>query len=172
MIVWLNGTYGAGKTTTARLLAPLLPARIFDSEHIGYLLRPIIGDLPCTDFKEWKPWRTLTIATAREVLDLTGGTLVIPQTVLQHQYWTELTTGFAAAQIPMRAFTLHTDRTTWAARIAGDTAEAGAETWRLDHRETYEQALTDWMAAETTVIDTADLTPDEVAKDLAARIEA
>ncbi|WP_026924726.1 AAA family ATPase [Glycomyces arizonensis] len=171
MIVWLNGTYGAGKTTTAHLLAPLLKARIFDAEHIGYLLRPIIGDIPCTDFKEWKPWRTLTIATARDVLDLTGGTLLIPQTVLQHQYWTELAAGFAAAEIPVRAFTLHTDRDTWAARIAADTAEPGAETWRTDHRGPYEQALTDWMARETTVIDTTGLTPDEVAADLAARLQ-
>ncbi|WP_228834433.1 AAA family ATPase [Nocardia abscessus] len=33
MIIWLNGTFGAGKTTTAGELTALLPgSRIFDTE--------------------------------------------------------------------------------------------------------------------------------------------
>jgi hypothetical protein len=171
MIIWLNGTYGAGKTTTASPLAEALPARIFDSEHIGHLLLPVIGDIPCTDFKEWRPWRTLTVAAAREIIAFTGDPLVIPQTVLQRQYWTELTEGFAEADIPVHAFTLHTDRATWAARVEADTVEAGARDWRLAHRDAYEQALTAWMARETTVVDTTDLTPEAVAERLIEQIK-
>ncbi len=163
MIVWLNGNFGAGKTTTARLLKDALPARIFDSEHIGFMLRPIIGDVPCTDFKEWAPWRGLTIETARQVLDFVGGTLVIPQSVLQREYWTELTEGFAKADIPLRAFTLHADRDVFAARVEADTAEPTAKQWRLDHRDAYETALDAWMRDETTVIDTTHRTPARVA---------
>ncbi|GAB4000760.1 hypothetical protein GCM10029992_33850 [Glycomyces albus] len=100
MIIWLNGTYGAGKTTTSKLLAEMLPARVFDSEHVGMMLRPIIGDIPCKDFKEWKPWRGLTIETARQVIEFTGDKLVIPQTVLQREYWDELVAGFAEHGIP------------------------------------------------------------------------
>ncbi|MDA1360144.1 ATP-binding protein [Glycomyces luteolus] len=163
MIVWLNGNFGAGKTTTARLLKDTLPARVFDSEHIGYLLRPIIGDIPCHDFKEWAPWRGLTIETARQVLDFVGGTLVIPQSVLQHGYWTELTDGFAKADIPVRAFTLHADRDTFRHRVEHDTDEPTAKQWRLDHRERYETALDAWMRDHTEIIDTSHLTPDQVA---------
>ncbi|MCH7231495.1 AAA family ATPase [Glycomyces sp. L485] len=172
MIVWLNGTYGAGKSTLADLLAQALPARLFDSEHIGYLLRPIIGDIPCEDFKDWDPWRGLTIEPARQVLDFTGGTLVIPQTVLQHRYWTELVDGFTEANIPMRAFTLHAEREVWAERVEADTVETGAKAWRLDHREVYERALSDWMARETTVVDTTGLAPDEAVKHLLAQLGA
>lgn len=33
MIIWLNGTFGAGKTTTAHELAKLVPgSRLFDPE--------------------------------------------------------------------------------------------------------------------------------------------
>ena len=163
MIVWLNGNFGAGKTTTAALLKADLPARIFDSEHIGFMLRPIIGDVPCTDFKEWAPWRGLTIETARQVLDFVGGTLVIPQSVLQHQYWTELMDGFAKADIPVKAFTLHADRDVFEARVKADTAEPTAAEWRLNHRGTYESALQSWMGEATTVVDTTRLTPEAVA---------
>jgi predicted kinase len=163
MIIWLNGNFGVGKTTTARLLKDTLPARLFDSEHIGYLLRPIIGDIPCHDFKEWDPWRGLTIETARQVLDFAGGTLVIPQSVLQHAYWTELMDGFAKHDIPVHAFTLHADRDVFRTRVEADTDEPTAKQWRLDHRDTYETALGEWMAAETTVIDTTHRTPEDTA---------
>jgi len=40
MIIWLNGTFGVGKTTTARELAATMPdTRLFDPEMVGYLLR-------------------------------------------------------------------------------------------------------------------------------------
>lgn len=163
MIVWLNGTFGAGKTTTARLLQDALPARIFDSEHIGFLLRPIIGDIPCHDFKEWDPWRGLTIETARQVLDYVGGTLVIPQSVLQHDYWTELMDGFTKHDIPVHAFTLHADPHTFRQRVEDDTEEPGAKQWRLDHRSTYETALHTWMRHATHIVDTTHQTPAQVA---------
>lgn len=172
MIVWLNGTFGAGKTTTAALLHDALPARVFDSEHIGYLLRGVIGDVPHHDFKEWAPWRALTVATAREILDFVGGTLVIPQTVLQRPYWTELMDGFAAAAIPVRAFTLHADRAVFEARVKGDTVETGALQWRLDHRDAYEKALDVWLREATTVVDTTDQTPEAVAAHITALVTA
>ena len=36
MIIWLNGTFGVGKTSTADRLAALIPdGRVFDPEHFG-----------------------------------------------------------------------------------------------------------------------------------------
>lgn len=172
MIVWLNGTFGAGKTTTAALLKDALPARVFDAEHVGYLLRGIIDDLPHTDFKAWAPWRTLTVATAKEVLDFAEGTLVIPQSVLQRPYWTELMDGFAAHDIPVHAYTLHADRDTFTTRVRADTVETSALDWRLDHRDAYETALDEWMSDQTTVIDTTHRTPADVCAQITAATRA
>jgi hypothetical protein len=84
VIVWINGTHGAGKTTTSVLVQPLIPdSRIFDAETVGRTLMDIRPGLPETDnFQHWPPWRPLVVETARRVLDYTGGTLVIPMTVL------------------------------------------------------------------------------------------
>jgi hypothetical protein len=82
VIVWLNGTHGAGKTTTSVLLRPLLPdSRVFDAEKVGEMLTDITPGLGATDnFQQWPPWRQLVVETARHVLDYTGGTFVMPMT--------------------------------------------------------------------------------------------
>ncbi len=102
MIVWLNGTHGAGKTTTSALLQPLIPdSRVFDAEKVGETLMDIKPGLPGTDnFQHWPPWRPLVVETARRVLDYTGGTLVMPMTVLVEQYWREISSGLAQHAIP------------------------------------------------------------------------
>jgi hypothetical protein len=52
VIVWLNGTFGAGKTATAAALVPLIHrARLFDPETVGYMLRPNLADHPVSDFR-------------------------------------------------------------------------------------------------------------------------
>ena len=52
VIVWLNGIFRAGKTTTAKALTSVLPnARIFDSEHVGYLLRHVLATETAIDFQ-------------------------------------------------------------------------------------------------------------------------
>ncbi|MEE3922370.1 hypothetical protein V2I01_41005 [Micromonospora sp. BRA006-A] len=49
MIVWLNGAFGVGKTTTARLLTNALPdARLFDPEFLGSMLTAFVTRRPAT----------------------------------------------------------------------------------------------------------------------------
>ncbi|QNS06559.1 AAA family ATPase [Streptomyces xanthii] len=162
MIVWLNGTFGAGKTTTSEKLVELLPdARVFDSEYVGFMLRHVLDDVPHRNFQEWTPWRSLTVATARDVLGFVGGTLVIPQTVLVEAYWKELAAGFAAAAIPVRHYVLHADSATLRERILGDTEEIRG--WRLDHVEPYAEAFDGWLSRAAAVVPTTGRPPAEVA---------
>ena len=88
MIIWLNGTFGVGKTTTSKELAAALPdARIFDSETVGVMLRHVLAPLvPVRDFQDWRPWRHLVVETAAQILDYVGGTLVIPPSVFVEEY--------------------------------------------------------------------------------------
>ena len=170
MIVWLNGTFGAGKTTTAKALTPLLPnARIFDSEHVGYLLGHVLTTEPVADFQDWPPWRALVVATARQILDYVGGTLVIPQSVLVRDYWRDIREGLTEAGIPLHHVVLHATRDELVRRIHADTVEAGASQWRLDHLAPYEAALP-WLKEEASLIDTTDVAPERVAEHIAASL--
>ncbi len=98
MIVWLNGTFGAGKTTTGAELQALVPgARLFDPETVGYMLRPNLTDHPVRDFQDWPPWRPLVVATATELARYTGEHLIAAQTILSRAYLAEIFNGLRAA---------------------------------------------------------------------------
>lgn len=168
MIVWLNGTHGVGKTTTSALVQRLIPeSRVFDAEKVGETLMDISPGLPETDnFQHWPPWRALVVETARRVLDYTGGTLVVPMTVLVEQYWREINTGLAHHGIPVRHFVLHADTGTLRQRIEGDPL-LGPSLFRLKHLEPYAEAARTWLHDEAEVIDTTHLTPDQAALQIA-----
>ncbi|KPL33443.1 AAA family ATPase [Streptomyces anulatus] len=165
MIIWLNGTFGAGKTTTAKEVTALLPdSRLFDTEKVGEMLWHVLG-VPDRDFQDFPPWRGLVVETARQVLDHVGGTLVVTQTVLVESYWQEIHDGLTRAGIPVHHVLLHTDRDTLVERIEtdGKPESAGARQWRLDHLTDYERALP-WLRREAREIDTTDVLPSRVAE--------
>ncbi|MGW0796469.1 ATP-binding protein [Streptomyces sp. NPDC002692] len=169
MIVWLNGTHGAGKTTTSAFVQRLIPdSRVFDAEKVGETLMDITPALPATDnFQHWPPWRPLVVETARRVLGYTGGTLVMPMTVLVEPYWREISSGLALHAIPVRHFVLHADQDTLRARIAGDTVVGPDSPFRLHHLEPYAEAARTWLHAEAEVVDTTHLTPAQAAQRIA-----
>ncbi|MFD9125569.1 ATP-binding protein [Kitasatospora sp. NPDC059571] len=172
MIVWLNGTHGAGKTTTGALLPPLIPdSRVFDAEKVGVTLMDVTPGLPATDnFQHWPPWRQLVVETARRILEFTGGTLVMPMTVLVEQYWREISTGLAQHGIPVRHFVLHADQDTLRGRIEGDTL-LGPSPFRLHYLGPYAEAARTWLHREAEVIDTTHLTPAQVARQVAEAVK-
>jgi hypothetical protein len=171
MIIWLNGAFGAGKTTTATELTTLVPgSRIFDPEHVGLMLRHVLTSEKVDDFQDWEPWRGLVVATATQILDYVGGLLVIPQTVLNHQYWQEVRTGLHNAGIPIHHVVLHAEPDELVRRITTDTVETSARQWRLNHLDAY-QAARSWHNQEAHVINTTDLQPPQVAKLIAADAE-
>jgi hypothetical protein len=83
VIIWLNGTFGCGKTSTAFELHSLVPSsRVFDPETVGYMLQQNLANQPVSDFQHWPPWRPLVVATATELARFTGQYLIAPQTIL------------------------------------------------------------------------------------------
>jgi gluconate kinase len=172
VIIWLNGTFGAGKTTTAKELTALLPeARLFDAEQVGYMLRHVLDSVPVKNFQDWPPWRSLVVETAAQVLDYLGGTLVVVQSVLVEEYWAEIRDGLRRAGIPVHHFVLHADREVMVRRIEADDSleSGGARQWRLDHLAAYEGARA-WLGREGEVVDTTRVGAPEAARLIASRV--
>jgi hypothetical protein len=115
MIVWLNGAHGVGKSTNSVLVQQAIPdSRILDAEKVGEVLMDVKPALPATDnFQHWPPWRPFVVETALRLIEYTGGTLIMPMTVLVEDYWREISSGFDEYGIPIRHFVLHADALCW-----------------------------------------------------------
>ncbi len=166
MIVWLNGTFGAGKTTTAAELAGLLGARTFDTEFVGYLLRTAFPEHE-GDFQHLPLWRPLVVENTALVHEH-AGTLVIPQTILVEAYAREIFDGLAAHGVPVAHFVLHAEAAELRRRIEA-SADTLARQWRLDHVDRYGEALP-WLRRSATLVPTDSRTPAEVARGIAGRV--
>ena len=96
MIIWLNGGFGAGKTTLAAELRRRLPdSVVFDPEDLGITLWKWLP--PNDDFQDLASWRELVVATAVSLRKHHAGTLVVPMSLVRDDYRTEILGGLADA---------------------------------------------------------------------------
>ncbi|MEY9965090.1 8-oxo-dGTP pyrophosphatase MutT (NUDIX family) [Streptacidiphilus sp. MAP12-16] len=171
MIVWVNGAFGVGKTSTVRELLELIPgSTVFDPESVGEYLRQ---ELPpeelatVHDYQDLPAWRRLVPEAAAALLAQVSGTLIAPMTLLRQDYRDEIFGALAARRIPVHHVLLHAEETILRKRIEADEVDRQARQWRLDHVDAYEQAR-GWLATDAVTVDTAELTPRQAAE----RIEA
>ena len=172
MIIWINGPFGAGKTTvTAQLLQTRPDFAMFDTEHVGFLLGPPLRERrPVADFQDWVSWRRLVVATLAELDDELNTDIVVPQTVIVEQYWSEIASGLAGRGIGLRAFTLDVTLEEHERRIATDRVEAQAAGWRRQRRPDFDAALP-WLRIQTHVIDTTNKPPGRVAETIVQTLD-
>jgi len=171
MIVWINGAFGAGKSTTASVLTEQVPTlRLFDPEHVGYMLSANLGGVDFADFQDLAAWRTLVPAVARHIAELTQQQLLAVQTVLVEEYWCELLAGLRAHDFDVFHVVLDVDDAALETRIRGDEHERQAEGWRLDHAVTY-RAQREWMvSAADLVVDTTSMSASQAAAAIGAAL--
>ncbi|MGW7519025.1 NUDIX domain-containing protein [Streptomyces sp. NPDC054796] len=169
MIVWLNGAFGAGKTTAANELLDLLPgSTLYDPELIGTGLRAMLPKERLgrvDDFQDLPSWRRLVAETAAALLTEVEGPLIAPMTLLRQEYRDEIFGALAARRVEVRHLLLHADETILRARIDQRAATEGKSSrrWCLGHLPHYGAAL-GWLSAEAHAIDTSRLTPRQTAE--------
>jgi len=168
MVIWLNGAFGAGKTTVAHALGRRLKdSFIYDPENVGYFLRkntPKVCDRP--DFQDIPLWREFNYRTLSMMAWEHPGPIIVPMTLVEPQYWEEIIGRLVEEGVEVRHFILWADRKTLLRRLRGRSLG------RLD-REAFAVAAIDrcLKAFETEItqvrVDTEHLTAEEAALKIA-----
>ncbi|MEV0535471.1 NUDIX domain-containing protein [Kitasatospora sp. NPDC050463] len=177
MIVWVNGTFGAGKTTACRELVELLPgSTLFDPELVGFGLRNLLPAdrlAAVSDFQDLPAWRRLVPETAAALLGEVPGPLVVPMTLLREDYRDEIFGSLASNGITVHHLVLDPEETILRARITqrdecpGDPERsARVRQWCLEHLPRY-RAARRWLIEDARMVDNGELTPRETAARLA-----
>ncbi|MGF1432465.1 NUDIX hydrolase [Kitasatospora sp. LaBMicrA B282] len=181
MIVWVNGTFGAGKSSVCRELVGLLPgSTLFDPEEAGDLLRRVLPArrlAEVADFQDLPAWRRLVPELAAAVAAEVPGPLVVPMSLLREAYRDEIFGALAARGLGVHHFVLHVEETILRRRIDRAVDEPGdpvaaerCRAWRLAHLPAY-RAAQSWLHRDALVVDSTYLTPRQAAETLAALVE-
>jgi hypothetical protein len=91
MIVWLNGPFGAGKTTLAQKLRERKPdLLLFDPEEIGFVVKTMVPPAPSGDYQDLPLWRGMTATALIEIRKHYNQHIVVPMTLVRPDYLNEL----------------------------------------------------------------------------------
>jgi hypothetical protein len=108
MVILIDGAFGIGKTTVARLLAQRIPGSvIFDPERVGFVLQRFrkISGRPVADFQDLRSWRRLSILGIRTAAALRPH-VIVPMAFSNLSYLQEIRGGIARFEPRVRHFCL------------------------------------------------------------------
>ncbi|MFD8481703.1 NUDIX domain-containing protein [Kitasatospora sp. NPDC059673] len=173
MIVWVNGAFGAGKTSACRELTGLLPGSVlFEPDTVGTLLRATLppGRLAeVADPQELPAWRRLVAETAAALAGEATGPVLVPMTLLSQQHRDEIFGSLAGRGLPVHHVVLDPVETILRARIATRQDVLGDAGSRQRSREALPAYLVarGWLAGDARMIDNGVLTPRQTAERIA-----
>lgn len=128
MIIWINGAFGAGKTQTAYELNRRLPdSFIYDPENIGFFIRRNIppGILK-NDFQDYSIWRELNYAFIKYLRENYTGTILIPMTIVNPDYFNEIAGRLRSEGMEVKHFALMASKETLLKRLKSRGDGAGS----------------------------------------------
>jgi predicted kinase len=173
VIIWINGGFGAGKTTLAAELHRRLPdAVVYDPEEVGLMLwkwLPRNGD-----FQHLPSWRELVVATALSLRRHHADTLIVPMSLIRDAYRAEILGGLADAGEEVLHVFLEADADALRERLNARVTRPGKD-WDQAARELGMTGIDEIMAAAarqpdgTLMLRSDKLTPAELADKVLAR---
>ena len=174
VIIWINGAFGAGKTTLAAELRRRLPdAVVYDPEDVGLMLWKWMP--PNGDFQHLPSWRELVVATALSLRRHHADTLIVPMSLIRDAYRAEILGGLAAAGEEVRHIFLAADAAVLRERLNARMPEPGKE-WDQFAREVGMTGLDEMAAAAarqpggTLLLRSDRLSPAELAGEVLASL--
>jgi hypothetical protein len=171
MVVFINGSFGIGKTTVSRLLAAQLPGSlVFDPEPMGVILMHLaaLGRRPKDDFQDLVAWRWLG-ARAIRIARRFCGTVVVPMAFTNLAYLGEFLSYLRERRVPTLHFCLTAPHSVVVERLHARQRK-GPTAWQL--RRSVECCDAHGAPEFAEHVPTAGRTAREVANDIATRIRA
>ena len=105
MIIWINGSFGVGKTSVAELLKNKIDhSIIYDPEGIGGFLSDLFNHEK-SDFQDYELCRTLN-ANILQNLSSIYETIIIPMTITNLNYYNEIIKGLENSGTEIKHFIL------------------------------------------------------------------
>jgi adenylate kinase family enzyme len=175
MIIWINGTFGSGKTTTAYELHKRLEnSFVFDPERVGFvLMRNVPKEIAKADFQDYPIWRETNYTLLKQVTELYTGIIIVPMTLTNEEYFKEIIGRLREDGIIVNHFTLSASKETIAKRLR--KRFEGEKSWAYQQMETRMSSLsnetfekhihTDTLSIEEVVETIARLSSIEILPD-------
>jgi hypothetical protein len=173
VIIWINGGFGAGKTTLAEELHRRLPdALVYNPEDVGLMLWKWLP--PNGDFQHLPSWRELVVATALSLRRHHADTLIVRMSLIRDAYRAEILGGLADAGEEVLHVFLELDADVLRARLNARVTRPGWE-WEWTARELGMTGVDEMVAAAarqpagTLMLRSDKLSPAELADEVLAR---
>jgi gluconate kinase len=173
VIIWINGGFGAGKTTLAEELHRRLPdAVVYDPEDVGLMLWKWMP--PNGDFQHLPSWRELVVATALALRRHHADTLIVPMSLIRDAYRDQILGGLADAGEQVLHVFLEVDAGVLRERLNARVTHPGRD-WDQVAREFGMTGVDEMLAAAacqpggTLLLRSDKLTPAELADEVLAR---
>ncbi len=174
MIIWINGGFGAGKTTLAEELHRRLPeAVVYNPEDVGLMLWKWMP--PNGDFQHLPSWRELVVTTALSLRRHHADTLIVPMSLIRDAYRAEILGGLADAGADVLHVFLEADAGVLRERLNARVTNPGRD-WDQAARESGMTGVDEMVAAAarqpagTLILRSDKLTPAELAEKVLATV--
>lgn len=167
LIIWINGTFGAGKTTVAyELQKRLAHAMVYDPERFGYaLMANIPQEILKDDFQDYSLWREANYALLKQLSKEFKGIIIVPMTLSNEQYFDEMIGRLNRKGVQIKHYTLSASTSTIQKRLA--KRFDGKKSWGYQQMEVRIACLSKEIFAEHIQTDT--LSIDQVVQTIASR---
>jgi hypothetical protein len=120
VLIWVNGTFGVGKThTVAELHRRLAGSLVVDPEHVGYGMQKLVPSSYRPDFQDFVSWRTGVVEVLDLILRRHDGHVLVPMTVTDPRYFDETVGRLREIGHDVRHVALMAAADTVVARLAG-----------------------------------------------------
>ena len=177
MIVMLNGSFGVGKTTVAKLLRRSLPgSAIYDPEWVGFVLRRLpqwvkLNGSGSDDYQDVVLWRRSAVAGVRLFRLCASGPVIVPMAFSRRDYFDEVITGIEPLDSELRVFCLKASLATVKKRLVerGTEVEGPGTEWIARRIVECVEAHNDSHFGEP--VDTEVSSAREVAEDIIKRLQ-